>query len=43
MTDKEGKMNPYVGHDTQYYVVEEHRLVVGKGDRKTNLNTQIYN
>lgn len=25
-------MNPYVGHDTQYYGVEEHRLVGGKGD-----------
>ena len=26
-------MNPYIGHDTQYYGVEEHRLVGGKGDR----------
>ena len=25
-------MNPYIGHDTQYYGVEEHRLVGGKGD-----------
>ncbi len=25
-------MNPYVGHDTQVYGVEEHRLVGGKGD-----------
>lgn len=25
-------MNPYVGHDSQIYGVEEHRLVSGKGD-----------
>lgn len=25
-------MNPYIGHDTQYYGIEEHRLVGGKGD-----------
>lgn len=25
-------MNPYIGHDTQYSGVEEHRLVGGKGD-----------
>lgn len=25
-------MNQYIGHDTQYYGVEEHRLVGGKGD-----------
>ena len=25
-------MNPYVGHDSQVYRVEEHRLVGGKGD-----------
>ena len=25
-------MNPYIGHDTQLYGVEEHRLVGGKGD-----------
>lgn len=25
-------MNSYIGHDTQYYGVEEHRLVGGKGD-----------
>ena len=25
-------MNPYIGHDTQVYGVEEHRLVGGKGD-----------
>ena len=25
-------MNPYIGHDTQYYGVEEHRLIGGKGD-----------
>lgn len=25
-------MNPYIGHDTQYHGVEEHRLVGGKGD-----------
>ena len=25
-------MNPYIGHDTQGYGVEEHRLVGGKGD-----------
>ena len=25
-------MNPYIGHDTQYRGVEEHRLVGGKGD-----------
>lgn len=29
---KEKKMNPYIGHDTQLYGVEEHRLVGGKGD-----------
>lgn len=28
----EEKMNAYIGHDTQYYGVEEHRLVGGKGD-----------
>ena len=26
-------MNPYIGHDSQLYGVEEHRLVGGKGDR----------
>lgn len=25
-------MNPYIGHDTQLYGIEEHRLVGGKGD-----------
>ena len=25
-------MNPYIGHDSQLYGVEEHRLVGGKGD-----------
>lgn len=25
-------MNPYIGHETQYYGIEEHRLVGGKGD-----------
>ncbi len=25
-------MNPYIGHDTQLYGVEEHRIVGGKGD-----------
>lgn len=25
-------MNPYIGHDTQYYGIEEHRLAGGKGD-----------
>ena len=25
-------MNPYIGHDQQFYGVEEHRLVGGKGD-----------
>lgn len=25
-------MNSYIGHDTQYYGIEEHRLVGGKGD-----------
>ena len=25
-------MNPYIGHDTQTYGIEEHRLVGGKGD-----------
>ena len=25
-------MNPYIGHDSQFYGVEEHRLVGGKGD-----------
>ena len=25
-------MNPYIGHDSQLYGVEEHRLVSGKGD-----------
>lgn len=25
-------MNPYIGHDSQYYGIEEHRLVGGKGD-----------
>lgn len=25
-------MNPYIGHDTQCYGIEEHRLVGGKGD-----------
>ncbi len=25
-------MNPYIGHDAQYYGVEEHRLIGGKGD-----------
>lgn len=25
-------MNAYIGHDSQFYGVEEHRLVVGKGD-----------
>jgi len=25
-------MNPYIGHDSQYYGIEEHRFVVGKGD-----------
>lgn len=26
------RMNPYIGHDTQVYGIEEHRLVGGKGD-----------
>lgn len=25
-------MNPYIGHDSQVYGIEEHRLVGGKGD-----------
>lgn len=25
-------MNPYIGHESQYYGVEEHRLIGGKGD-----------
>ena len=25
-------MNPYIGHDSQYFGIEEHRLVGGKGD-----------
>jgi hypothetical protein len=25
-------MNPYIGHDSQCYGIEEHRLVGGKGD-----------
>lgn len=25
-------MNPYIGHETQFYGIEEHRLVGGKGD-----------
>lgn len=25
-------MNPYIGHDTQFFGVEEHRLIGGKGD-----------
>ena len=25
-------MNPYIGHETQCYGIEEHRLVGGKGD-----------
>lgn len=25
-------MNPYIGHDSQYYGIEEHRLAGGKGD-----------
>ncbi len=25
-------MNPYIGHDSQIYGIEEHRLVGGKGD-----------
>ena len=25
-------MNPYLGHESQLYGVEEHRLVGGKGD-----------
>ncbi len=25
-------MNPYLGHDSQYYGIEEHRLIGGKGD-----------
>lgn len=25
-------MNPYIGHDSQNYGIEEHRLVGGKGD-----------
>ena len=25
-------MNPYIGHETQVYGIEEHRLVGGKGD-----------
>lgn len=25
-------MNPYIGHDTQFYGIEEHRLVGGKGE-----------
>ena len=28
----EVKMNPYIGHDSQLYGIEEHRLVGGKGD-----------
>lgn len=34
-------MNPYVGHDTQYYGVEEHRLSGGRGDGMRLL--EIYN
>lgn len=25
-------MNPYIGHDSQYYGIEEHRIIGGKGD-----------
>ena len=25
-------MNPYIGHDSQLYGIEEYRLVGGKGD-----------
>lgn len=25
-------MNPYIGHDSQCYGIEEHRLAGGKGD-----------
>lgn len=34
-------MNPYVGHDSQLYGVEEHRLVGGKGDGMRLL--EVYN
>ena len=34
-------MNPYIGHETQYYGVEEHRLVYGKGDEKRLF--EVYN
>ena len=25
-------MNPYIGHESQLYGIEEHRLIGGKGD-----------
>ncbi len=34
-------MNPYIGHDSQVYGVEEHRLVGGKGDGLRLL--EVYN
>ena len=30
-------MNPYIGHDSQVYGIEEHRLVGGKGDGMASL------
>ena len=30
--NKEGYMNPYIGHDSQLRGIEEHRLIGGKGD-----------
>lgn len=26
-------MNPYIGHESQLYAIEEHRLTGGRGDR----------
>lgn len=30
--ENKGYMNPYIGHESQLYGIEEHRLVGGKGD-----------
>ena len=34
-------MNPYIGHDSQLYGVEEHRLVGGKGDGMTCMRSAM--
>ncbi len=35
-------MNKYIGHDSQLYGIEEHRLIGGKGDGMRLYEVQMY-